>query len=138
MLLAPGGEDEDGFLQSREIVDLDLRGTVIVLSACRSASGTVLRGEGLLGLGRAFFQAGARAVVGNLWSMRDDEAEAFVTCVSRRLLAGVVVLGDGDVRPIPPGGSRVPRTLWWAFGAALLLLAATALFRRMRSRNLPL
>jgi CHAT domain-containing protein len=161
VVLAPGGENEDGFLQIREIVDLDLRGKVIVLSACRSASGTVLKGEGLLGLGRAFFRAGARAVVGNLWPMRDDEAEAFVRRLSRRLVAGdtlagsiaavrrrrmeagapadawagVVVLGDGDFRPVPDGRVRSRRGAVWtlgAIGAALVLAAWVLAYRRHR------
>jgi hypothetical protein len=121
----------------------------------------VLKGEGLLGLGRAFFQAGARAVVGSLWPMRDDEAEAFVARFSRRLRAGdtlaaaiasarrtriraglpadawagVVVLGDGDFRPIPTGGRGPSLTSRWALtalGAVLVLVAAATLYRRIR------
>jgi CHAT domain-containing protein len=159
IVLAPGGEDEDGFLQMREILELDLTDKVVILSACRSASGTVLRGEGTLGLARAFFQAGARAVVGNLWPLRDDDAEALIGELSRQLArgqplaralagarasriesgapaaawAGLVIMGDGDVAPFPAGSGRFGGLDAWVFGglvAVLLACAAIWLFLR--------
>ncbi|MET0985137.1 MAG: CHAT domain-containing protein [Steroidobacteraceae bacterium] len=77
ILLASGTSEEDGLLQSREISDLKLGGHVVVLSSCQSATGAQVRGEGVLGLARAFFAAGARAVIGSLWPIRDDHAQAF-------------------------------------------------------------
>lgn len=88
ILLAPGADDEDGLLQWREIADLSLRGRLVVLSSCRSASGTVLRGEGVLGLVRAFFEAGAPVVVGSLWPVRDDEAADLLSAFYRHLRGG--------------------------------------------------
>jgi CHAT domain-containing protein len=76
VLLSVDGED-DGLLQAREIAELALDGRLVVLSACRSATGAVLGGEGVVGLSRAFFEAGARAVVGTLWAVRDDHAARF-------------------------------------------------------------
>ena len=77
ILLASGTSTQDGLLQSREIADLPLDGQIVVLSSCQSATGTQVRGEGVLGLARAFFAAGARVVVGSLWPVRDDHARAF-------------------------------------------------------------
>ena len=77
ILLASGTSAQDGLLQSREIAELPLDGQIVVLSSCQSATGTQLRGEGVLGLARAFFTAGARVVVGSLWPVRDDHARAF-------------------------------------------------------------
>jgi hypothetical protein len=91
VMLAAGDEDEDGLLQVREIVDLPLDGQVVVLSACQSATGTHVRGEGVQGLARAFFAAGADAVVGSLWPMRDDHAEAFFEVFYDALAAGRTV-----------------------------------------------
>jgi len=95
---------------------------VVVLTGCRSASGSPDAGAGPLGLARGFFLAGARAVVGSVWPLRDDDAERFVEEFGRALSrgrtvaaavahsqrvriaagdpaeawAGMVVLGDGD------------------------------------------
>jgi len=77
ILLASGTTTQDGLLQSREIADLPLDGQIVVLSSCQSATGTQVRGEGVLGLARSFFAAGARVVVGSLWPVRDDHARAF-------------------------------------------------------------
>jgi tetratricopeptide (TPR) repeat protein len=74
VVLSPGNETEDGLLQVREIGELDLDGRIVVLSACRTASGRTLNGEGVQSLARAFFRAGAHAVVASRWPLRDDEA----------------------------------------------------------------
>lgn len=87
ILLAPS-DDDDGRLTVPEVARLPLDGQVVVLSACQSASGKVLGGEGPIGLSRSFFQAGARTVVGTLWPLRDDDAEALFGSLSRHLAAG--------------------------------------------------
>ncbi|MCP3138733.1 CHAT domain-containing protein [Pyxidicoccus xibeiensis] len=89
LVLAPGAQEEDGILQPREIAELRLGGALVVLSSCRSASGAVLPGEGVLSLARAFFEAGARAVVASLWPLRDDEAAWLVARFYRHLARGV-------------------------------------------------
>jgi CHAT domain-containing protein/Tfp pilus assembly protein PilF len=164
VLLAPGAPEEDGLLQYREVVDLDLEGQVVLLSACSSASGPVVGGEGVMGLANAFFQAGARAVVAGLWPLRDDEAADLVDQMGRRLArgqslgaalagarraliergaptaawAGLVVLGDADVVPLPGGGGVIPRLARLAAAPLLLGLAAAGLFLLLRrGRALP-
>lgn len=57
IFLTPGDAREDGWLQPHEIAALDLRGAVVVLSACDSAEGSLIPGEGPLSLARAFSQA---------------------------------------------------------------------------------
>jgi hypothetical protein len=74
VVLSPGNESEDGLLQVREIGELDLDGRIVVLSACRTAAGRTMNGEGVQSLARAFFRAGAHAVVASRWPLRDDEA----------------------------------------------------------------
>jgi CHAT domain-containing protein len=63
---------EAGTLTAAEVAGLDLRGCELaVLSACQTGLGGVVAGEGVLGLQRAFHQAGARALVASLWSVHD-------------------------------------------------------------------
>jgi CHAT domain-containing protein len=64
--------ENDGFLLASEVEELDLQGTwLVVLSACNTASGAVNAGEGVLGLRRAFVQAGAQRLLLTLWSIQD-------------------------------------------------------------------
>ena len=88
LVLAAGDPAEDGLLQPREIAAMDLSGKVILLSACRTASGELLQGENALGLVRAFFHGGARAVVASPWPLVDEEARALIDELSDRLRRG--------------------------------------------------
>ena len=69
------GRPVDGFLRTHEIRKLNLPVELVVLSACKTAIGTEIRGEGVMGLSRAFMDAGATRVLVTLWSV-DDEATA--------------------------------------------------------------
>ena len=69
------GRPENGFLQLRDIYNLDLSADIVVLSACQTALGRDVRGEGLVGFTRGFMYAGAQSVVASLWKV-DDEATA--------------------------------------------------------------
>ena len=73
-----GSSSDDGWLQMREIYQLDLAGQLVVLSACQTAFGTVSSAEGMQSLARAFTYAGARAVVGTLWKVEDTTAARIV------------------------------------------------------------
>jgi CHAT domain-containing protein len=69
------GTPRDGFLRMHEIYNLRLPADLVVLSACQTALGRDIRGEGLFGLTRGFMYAGARRVVASLWQV-DDESTA--------------------------------------------------------------
>jgi len=76
---ATSSEDEDGLLTLEEILQLRLTGTdLVVLSACNTAAGDG-SGEGLSGLARAFFFAGARAMLVSHWSVDDAATQALMT-----------------------------------------------------------
>ncbi len=74
-LVDENGNPQDGFLRLFEIYNLKLESDLVVLSACRTALGKDVRGEGLIGLTRGFMYAGAPRVAASLWSI-DDRATA--------------------------------------------------------------
>ena len=146
VLLAPGSDGEDGLLQVDEIAALNLEGQIVILSACRGASGLRVEGEGVLGLSRAFLAAGARAVLANRWPYRDDDAAVLTAAIAREIgrgtsigdaltlarrarvvagapagaWAGVTLIGDGGMTPVPGGRWR----RGWIIPTALAALAA--------------
>jgi len=163
VFLAPGADREDGWLQPREIAALDLDRRLIVLSACESAEGSVLQGEGPLSLARAFFAGGAIGVVATRWPLRDDDAAAMMDYFYRALgrgasvgaalrqarldaiaaglppaaWAGVALLGDGGHVPFTPRSPRgtVQRTLISVALAVLVVSGVVALARAFTRRS---
>jgi CHAT domain-containing protein/tetratricopeptide (TPR) repeat protein len=67
------GRRRDGFLRLHDVYALRLSADLVVLSACQTALGKEVRGEGVVGLTRGFMYAGAPRVVASLWRV-DDRA----------------------------------------------------------------
>lgn len=65
------GKPQDGFLQLQDIYNLKLPANLVVLSACETALGKDIKGEGMIGLTRGFMYAGASRVVASLWKVSD-------------------------------------------------------------------
>jgi len=88
-LTAPGiGNTEgDGLLTMEEILTLRLNADWVVLSACNTASSQGAGSEAISGLGRAFFYAGARALLVSNWPVETTSARALTTEVFRRQAA---------------------------------------------------
>lgn len=72
------GRPQNGVVRLHEIYNLSLDARLVVLSACRTALGRPVEGEGLLGLTRGFLHAGADAVVATLWDVDDRATAAFM------------------------------------------------------------
>lgn len=84
------GLTDKGLLTALEVATLDLSGTeVVVLSGCETAVGSPLPGEGVLGLRRAFQQAGAGQLVSSLWKVPEAESAALLGRFYRHV-------GEGD------------------------------------------
>jgi CHAT domain-containing protein/Flp pilus assembly protein TadD len=77
VLSEPNDENEDGFLQTFEIFDLQLNADLVVLSACNTALGKLSKGEGIIGASRAFLYAGVPSMVVSLWNV-DDQATSMI------------------------------------------------------------
>ncbi len=81
-------QGDDGFLSISEVLALDLECDQVVLSACASALGPHVTGEGRTGLTRSFMFAGARSVVSALWDVSGFETARFMEKLYRRLAEG--------------------------------------------------
>ena len=85
-LVDSAGRPQDGFLRAHEIYNLRLPADVVVLSACQTGLGPVVKGEGLIGITRGFLYAGAERVVVSLWSVSDDATAELMVRFYRGML----------------------------------------------------
>src|ERR1700754_3823081 len=83
-----GNKDHDGFLRTDEVFNLRLGAPLVMLSACETGLGKEKRGEGVMGLTRAFMYAGAPTVGVSLWSVADKSTAELMTDFYRRMLTG--------------------------------------------------
>lgn len=82
------GRPRNGFLRLHEIYNLKLRARLVTLSACRTAIGKQLDGEGLIGLARGFLHTGASGVLATLWALEDRATAVFMSMFYEALLKG--------------------------------------------------
>ncbi len=80
------GEPQPGFVRLHEVYSLRLAADLVTLSACETALGKPVDGEGLIGLVRGFLHAGADRVVASLWSVRDKATAELMSRFYRALL----------------------------------------------------
>ncbi len=157
LALAPGA-GESGFVSAGDLAALHLAARLVVLSACRSAGGVVVDGEGVQGLTAPLLEAGARSVVATEWRIRDRGTARFVDAFYGHLARGLPVADalraaklDAIARGAPPaewaaftvvGDPTVvvplrappPAARWpWAAAGALGLAAGAAALRRRRA-----
>lgn len=87
--LITGDSNQDGFLQAAEIFELELDSDLVVLSACETGLGKVIKGEGMVGLTRAFLYAGSPSIVVSLWSVADESTSRLMIHFYRFLNKGL-------------------------------------------------
>ena len=80
------GRPQDGFLRLNDIYNLKFAADLVVLSACKTGLGKEIKGEGLVGLTRGFFYAGAPRVVASLWKVDDRATAELMKLFYRRML----------------------------------------------------
>lgn len=157
--LAPGN-GEDGLVGPGELGRLQLDADLVVLSACRSGGGVVVRGEGIVGLAAPLLAAGARAIALTRWTIGDRQTVTFIEAFYRALAAhepvadalrsakldaiargappaewaAFTIVGDPTIT-VPLDPLRGGRTIWWIGASALVLLVVSvAGWRRARRR----
>jgi CHAT domain-containing protein/tetratricopeptide (TPR) repeat protein len=81
-----GERGNDGYFTLNEIMNCTFNASLVVLSACKSGSGEVRRGESISGLARAFMHAGTPAVVASLWKVKDKATRELMVYFYRNLL----------------------------------------------------
>ena len=89
------GKSVDGFLNLQDIYNLNLPADLVVLSACETALGEDISGEGLIGLTRGFMYAGATRVVASLWNVSDEATSDLMALFYRSM----------EVQHMPPAAA---------------------------------
>lgn len=77
-IVLSNADNGDNLLLTPEIRLLNINAHLVVLSGCETSFGYSLEGEGNLGVSRAFFQSGAKNVIGSLWEVQDDATAILV------------------------------------------------------------
>lgn len=116
-----GNKNDDGFLRTDEVFNLRLGSPLVMLSACETGLGKEKRGEGVMGLTRAFMYAGAPTVGVSLWSVADKSTADLMTDFYKRLLApgstATVVSPSGAMRAAQLAmisGKKYSAPFYWA------------------------
>ncbi|HLL75271.1 MAG TPA: CHAT domain-containing protein [Pyrinomonadaceae bacterium] len=117
VLTLVGNRESDGFLRTDEIFNLRLGAQLVVLSACETGLGREKRGEGVIGLTRAFMYAGAPTVGVSLWSVADRSTAELMSDFYKRLLTKQSATTPAALRAAQQqmiGGKRYSAPFYWA------------------------
>lgn len=112
-----GNKTGDGFLRTDEIFNLKLGAPLVMLSACETGLGKEKRGEGVIGLTRAFMYAGAPTVGVSLWSVADRSTAELMTDLYKRMLTGQGMSAVAAKRAAQQGmiaGKKYSAPFYWA------------------------
>jgi CHAT domain-containing protein len=87
LTLAEGGPRDDGLLEAWELMQLDLKAQLAVLSACETARGRIGAGEGVIGFSWAMFIAGVPATVVSQWKVESASTRDLMVNFHRSLIS---------------------------------------------------
>ena len=114
LALAPGN-GESGFVGAGDLAALRLDADLVVLSACRTAGGVVVAGEGVQGLTSPLLAAGARALVATHWRIRDQDAVPFIDAMYAALSHGQPVIDAVRAAKLRALARGEPPRTWASF-----------------------
>ncbi len=106
---APNGQPIDGYLRTYEVYNLDLPADLVVLSACKTALGEEVRGEGMTGLTRAFMYAGAARLLVSLWNIGDQATAELM----QRFYDGLLRQGLGPAAALQQAQRELAQVSAW-------------------------
>jgi CHAT domain-containing protein len=104
------GQPQDAFLQLHDVYNLKLSADLVVLSACQTALGKDVRGEGLVGLTRGFMYAGAPRVVASLWKVDDAATADFM----REFYSAMLTEGKRPAEALRVAQLRMSKQTQWS------------------------
>ncbi|HHG83129.1 MAG TPA: CHAT domain-containing protein [Bacteroidetes bacterium] len=162
IVFAGSDPENDGYLHAYELYGLQLDADLAVLSACQTGDGELLRGEGVMSLGRAFTYAGCRSTIMTLWPLNDRASEKIMSAFYGYLAQGMArdealhtakleflnaqrgpranpfywagFIHSGEAGPVIEAG--LPFELWiLPVGGAPVLLLLLLLFLRRRAHH---
>jgi CHAT domain-containing protein/tetratricopeptide (TPR) repeat protein len=96
LALAEGGANEDGLLEAWELMQLDMKADLAVLSACETARGRIGAGEGMIGFSWAMFIAGVPSIVVSQWKVESASTRDLMVDFHRSLISQP---GVGKAKP---------------------------------------
>jgi CHAT domain-containing protein len=112
-----GDPNEDGLLEAREIINMDLHAKLAVLSACQTARGWVGAGEGVIGMSWALFGAGVPTTVASQWNVDSASTTSLMIDFHRRMTSRSKVTKAEALRQAELGllrSDRYRHPFYWA------------------------
>ena len=88
LYFANSKDDHDGVLYLGDIFGLEMNAELVVLSACETGGGSLLRGEGVMGFVRGLYYAGARQVLVSQWQVADISTAQMMTAFYEAMFSG--------------------------------------------------
>ncbi|MBK8553299.1 MAG: CHAT domain-containing protein [Ignavibacteria bacterium] len=83
-----GKETDEGYLHTYEIYALNSKYDLVVLSACNTGFGRMIRGEGIMSVARAFASSGSKNIVMSLWQVNDKSTSEIMKMFYRNIANG--------------------------------------------------
>lgn len=106
-------------LQLHEIYNLDLNSDLLVLSACETAGGKMVKGEGILSFARSFSFAGTKSILTSLWKVDDEATKDIMALFYKNLQLGEskdLALQNAKIQYLKSARKNAPN-YWAAFVA---------------------
>ena len=161
LVFSPSSKDSlnDGFVNTRELFDLQIPAELVVLSACNSGYGGLVNGEGVISLANGFFYAGSKSAIMTLWQANDESSAATMSYFYKNLSEGMAksealrmaklqfleeadqlrshpyywahFVVNGDASPLVQSG--IPWWAWWLAGIVVIVLVRRSANARKRA-----